>query len=72
MLIFGSGQKIVSDFILDILCIPVNSPRVSLHSLRFEDFSRRLPDGEQLRALHKNTRENGMLGNARYVFQNFD
>jgi hypothetical protein len=72
MLIFGSGQKKVSVFNLDILCIPVNSPGVSLRFLRFEDFSRRLPDGGQLRALHINTCENGMLGNARYLFQNFD
>jgi hypothetical protein len=37
MLIFGSEQKKVSGFILDILCVPVESPRVSLRSMRFDD-----------------------------------
>jgi hypothetical protein len=76
MLIFGSGQKMVSGFLPDILCIPVDSPRVSLRSMRIDDhpvvFTGVCRTANSSGRFHKNTRKNGMLGNARYVFQNFD
>lgn len=67
--------KMSSGFIQDILCIPVDLPRVSLHchaGQRYSrGFSRRLPDAEEFRALHKILCETGMLYDTGYLISVF-
>ena len=72
MLIFASEQKKVSVFNLDILCIPVNSPGVLYALYGSRIFPGACRTANSSGRFIKIPCENGMLGNARYVFQNFD